>query len=570
VRRVAIDPTLVPTVPLKPLLGALLVALCAPSFAQGAAPVVPDAGAILRQIQPPRPPAPPSSGTGLRIEKDNGAPAPASVAFEVKTLQISGNTVFDTPTLHALVADAEGKRLTLAQLLAIAARITDYYQAHGYPLARAIIRAQVIRNGVVGVDVLEARYGKIALDNRSQVNDALLQATLASLHGGQLVSQSELDRALLLMSDIPGIVPDPTLRPGDTVGTSDLQVEVAPGPAVVGSAAVDNFGNRYTGRARLDATVDVVDPLHHGDVLSANVLDSGRGLAYGRLAYEWLLDGAGTRVGGSYSALHYRLDGALAALDAHGTAGIASLWAKNPLLRSRDADVYGQIRIDRLQLRDRVDAASIRNDRNLDTVGVSLTGDARDALLYGAVDTWNVDWTGGRLQFQDDTAKAADASTARTQGGFSTWHTSLARLQNVSPADAVYVAVSGQWSPDNLDSSQKMSVGGPYSVRAYDVGALSGDRGILATVEVRRRLAFDNGRWQMVAFIDSAALRIDTTPWAAGRNNATLSGAGFGLDWAGPDRWQVKASVATTVGAKPELVGSTASTRAWLEVREAF
>ncbi len=495
---------------------------------------------------------------------------PASAAFEVKALRISGNTVFDTPTLHALVADAEGKSLTLGQLLVLAARITDYYRGHGYPLARAIIRPQVIRNGAVSFDVLEARYGKIELDNRSRVNDSLLQATLSSLQGGQLVSQADLDHALLLLSDIPGMALDATLRPGETVGTSDLLIDAARGPAFAGSVAADNFGNRYTGQARVSSTVEVIDPLRHGDVLTASVLDSGRGLAYGRLAYESLLDGLGTRLGGSYSYMRYNLYGPFEPLDVHGTARVASLWAKGPLVRSRDTDIYWEVRVDRLQLRDEVDAVALRTDRNLDTVGVSLTGDTRDALLYGAVNNWSVGWTGGRLDFQDDTAKAADAATADTRGNFSSWHASFVRLQSVSPADALYLAVFGQWSPVNLDSSQKMSVGGSYSVRAYDTGALAGDAGVLATVELRHDIASDCGRWQAVAFVDSATLRIDESPWVFGRNHATLSGAGAGLNWMGPSQWQINTYIAIVVGAKPELVGGAAPMRAGVELRKSF
>jgi hemolysin activation/secretion protein len=556
--------------PLKLPLAALLVAVSPLLGAQGVTPTVPDAGSLLQQTQPIRPATPAPNATGLRVEQDSTSKAPAGVAFEVKALRLSGNTVFDTATLHALVADAEGKSVTLAQLIALAARITDYYRGQGYPLARAIVRAQVIRDGVVDLEVLEARYDKIGLDNLSRVDDALLRATLAPLQPGQLVRQADLDHALLLLSDIPGVVLDAMLKPGGAVGTSDLQIDAASGPAFAGSVVADNFGNRYTGRARLGATIDVIGPLHHGDVLTASVLDSGRGLAYGRLGYESLLDGAGTRVGGSYSLLHYRLYGSLEPLNVHGTAGVASLWAKRPLLRSREAGVYAQVRFDRLQLRDRIDATSIRTDRKLDTVGLSLAGDIREALLYGAVNTWAIGWTGGRVDFRDDAAKAADAATAETRGGFSRWHASLARLQGVSPAGAIYVAVSGQWSPVNLDSSQKMSVGGPYSVRAYDTGALSADAGVLATAEWRHNVASDSGRWQVVAFIDSATLRINASPWAADRNPATASGAGLGLNWAGPNQWQIKAYIATTLGDKPALVGEAASTRAWVEVRKSL
>jgi hemolysin activation/secretion protein len=76
----------------------------------------PDAGTILQQAQPVTPPPTPPAGTGLTIEQESGSSLPQTAPFLVQSIQIAGNTRFDTPTLHALLADAEGQTLTLRQL----------------------------------------------------------------------------------------------------------------------------------------------------------------------------------------------------------------------------------------------------------------------------------------------------------------------------------------------------------------------------------------------------------------------------------------------------------------------
>ena len=108
---------------------------------------------------------------------------------------------------------------------------------------------------------------------------------------------------------------------------------------------------------------------------------------------------------------------------------------------------------------------------------LSLTGDVQDALLYGGVNTWNLGWTAGRVGFDNTAAQLLDANTAATRGGFSKLNANFARYQNLGPKDGLYMAFSGQLASTNLDSSQKMSVGEPNSVRAYDAGAVSGDSG---------------------------------------------------------------------------------------------
>ena len=544
--------------------------LSSPAHAAGVA--VPNAGTILQQAQPVTPQTPSPNETGLTIEQPNGGTLPPSAPFEVKTIQITGNTLFDTATLHKLVADIEGQSVTLTQLNQAITRITNFYHDKGYPLARAIIPAQTIQDGVVRIEIVEARYGRVSLDNQSRVNTPLLASTLSTLQSGQPIAQASMDHALLLLSDIPGVVVNATLKPGQTVGTSDLAVDASTGATVSGNLALDNYGNRFTGRDRAGATINFLNPLHHGDYLSLNGLTSGTDLNYGRVAYDTLLNGQGTRIGGSYSALHYILGDTLADINGHGTAQTGSLWLKQPLLRTRDVNLYGQLQYDHLQLRDHIDVVNIQTDRHLGNWTANLTGDARDTRLStDAVTTWNLGVTSGQVDFDNPAALSADAAGARTQGRFLKWDLSLTRLQSLSQQNAVYLSFTGQKANGNLDSSQQLPVGGPYSVRAYDTSVISGDTGYVLTAEFRRNLgAVQQGQLQGVAFVDGAHLTVNQNPFVAGTNTATLTGAGVGISWAGPKLWSARTYVAAPIGSRPELVGPTSSVRAWLEVDKGF
>ena len=420
------------------------------------------------------------------------------------------------------------------------------------------------------VQVIEARYGKIILENKSRVSDALLDSTLAPLKNGAVIGQAELDRVLLLLSDTPGAVASTTLKPGEAAGTSDLLVQAAPGSAVTGNVTADNYGNRYTGSTRLGGEIALNDPLHHGDVLDASVLSSGKDMDYGRLMYDWLLNGAGTHLGGSYSALHYRLGDSLASLEGHGTADVASLWGKQPLVRSLDVDFYAQLQFDRKVLKDDLDVSGIHTHRHLDDWTASLAGDERDALLSGGLTTWSLGLTSGHLGFDDAKAELADAATADTRGSFLQGNATLGRLQRMAAKDSLYLAVSWQWANANLDPSQKMIAGGPYTVRSYDMSALTGDRGIQTTVEWRRDLPPWHGQWQGVGFFDTEHLRINENVWTTGTNTAIINGAGLGLNWTGPNQWSAKASVAARLGSVPIVAAASSSVRAWLTIAKGF
>jgi hemolysin activation/secretion protein len=103
------------------------------------------------------------------------------------------------------------------------------------------------------------------------------------------------------------------------------------------------------------------------------------------------------------------------------------------------------------------------------------------------------------------------------------------------------------------------------------VGSVGGAEAAFVSAEFRHNLsAALPGAWQAIAFVDSGSVRVYKDVFAAGRNSATLSGVGVGLNWLGRGGWTASAAVATPIGGSPALVGDTASTRVWVELRKNF
>ena len=559
------------SLPLPLLIVTLCIGFLPALSAHAAGPVIPGAGTILQQAEPVAPLAPPSNDTGLRIQQPSAGALPASIAIRIDHIEIVGNTKIDTGTLHALVADAEGHDLNLTQMGELAKRITDYYHAHGFPLAHAVIPAQTMQAGVVKIEVIEARYGKVNLDNQSRVSDRLLQSTLADLQSGEVITQADMDRSLLLLADIPGLVVNATMKSGTQAGTSDLQVNATSAPLFNGSVTADNSGDRYTGRARLGGNASVFNLLHQGDTLSVSTLTAGNGMQYGRVSYDALLNGAGTRLGGSYSALDYKLLGSLSTLDAQGSAKVTSVWVRQPLIRGMRLNLSAQLQYDHQQLNDDIRSFGINTDRHLDNVTASLSGNARDGLWGGGISLWSAGLTSGYVTFDDATAQAIDALTAGSQGNFIKGNATLARLQNLTARDTVYLSLAGQWASGNLDASQKLVVGGPNSVRAYDVGSLSGDIGYTFTSELRHSFGQSwYGQWQAIGFVDAAHVAVNRNALSASGNIGNLGGAGVGLNWIGPNQLTANLVLAIPVGPVPVQISSRTFGRAWLQASKGF
>ncbi len=127
----------------------------------------------------------------------------------------------------------------------------------------------------------------------------------------------------------------------------------------------------------------------------------------------------------------------------------------------------------------------------------------------------------GDLHFRDPLERAADALTAGSQGGFTKYQASFARLQTIGGPLSLYLAARAQAAFDNLDSSEKMELGGAYAVRAYPEGEAYGDEGYVATAEARLGLNHWArslpGQFQLIGFVDTGEVRYAHDPGSPDR-----------------------------------------------------
>ena len=540
-------------------------------MAQVIVPPTLNAGSILQDIEPSKALIPKSNENTLRIDSSDKDTLPESIPFKVLAFKLVGNKSIDAETLHAQIHDKEGQELSLRQLGELASLITAYYHNHNYPLAVAIIPAQTIEDGIVTIQVLEASYGDVLLTNTSRVRLSLLNSSLSALKPGEEIAGDKLNKTLLLLNDIPGLLVDASIKKGQVQGTSDLIINTKDAVGFKAYASLANSGSASIGRVRGTANLDLVDPLGLGDVLSVNGLTSGSGMNYGRLSYELLVNGYGTRVGGAYSNLHYQLGQQYKALKVHGTSNNYSLWVKQPLIRSLNSNLYAQLEYDRTILKDHIDIISAKTDRTIDNVALNLSGDLRDSWLLGGMSYFNISFSAGHVGFDDATAQHSDFLAGKTQGDFSKLNLSVTKIQQISDGITFSGSFSGQIANDNLDSSQKMVIGGPNSVRAYDVSVLSGDNAQLLTLELRKTISSSIGVWQAVTFYDAGHVEINNSPWTASKNEAFIQGVGLGLNWQHDSLWGAHVSLATPIGSEPSLVSSSSiGSRAWAEIRKDF
>lgn len=500
---------------------------------------------------------------GPKVDKPDSLKAnPVAAPFILNNITFTGNESFSAEVLRGVIADAEGNLQHLEQLQELAARITQFYREEGYSLVRAILPAQVISQGNVTIHIIEAKYGRVHLTNNSNVNDDLLASTVASMQPGMVISNSNMYHALLLLSDVPGLVLSPTLSPGSKSGTSNVTLVVEDGKAYSGSLSLDQHGDSRTGKERIAGSAAVNNLAGHGDVLSVSGMVSGANMQFGRVAYDWLLSGNGAHLGIAYFGLNYHLGKDVESAKANGTTRMVSMWVDRPLIRGLDANVSVQLQADVNQLKDHIDSASLRTDRTISSISLTIMGDQINNYGRGGVSSWRLGLKTGILSFDDIAAKTADAGSANTVGHFKKINLNINYLQSVSARSSIYLEAKGQWASNNLDSSEKLVAGGVHAVRGYNSGSLSGDIGHVGTVEFRYylRQAFD-GRLTGSLFYDTAHIMVNNNPWEGlvDGNSSTINSVGVALDWVGSAQSSASFALAAPTASKSALVSNQTS-----------
>lgn len=552
------------------LLSPLLLVGTAALAADPPAPALPpiDAGRVLEGLRPATPAE--RSAPPLRIDdRFDTTPSPDDgEALDVTALRWTGDAL--PPTLDmSTLAPALPRRMTLGELKALAARVTQALRDDGYLLARAYLPAQELSDGIVTFGVLKGRLGRASVENRSRTDAGVFERLLQPLSADDAVRDEALERVMLLVREVPGAAVGAVLRPGQAVGTSDLVLTVQDAERVWGSVSADTHGSRYTGAARINGNVQLASPFGLGDLASVQT-SLTLGMQYARLAWTTPLGTQGLRWGLAASGVDYRLRDKYAALDASGTARVVGGTLALPVLRRSDTSIDLQATLDRKRLDDLVGSTGTATAKRLWTGTATVSATRSEDGPFGGATSGSLGLAYSRVSL-DAASLATDQSADgyATAGGSFRGLLSLSRRQRLGADWSVQLSMNGQVASRNLSSSDKMSLGGAQGVRAYPSGEAAGDDALLGSAEVHYAGLGDLGL-RLFGFYDAGRSWASHRPLATDLNvMRTLRGGGVGAHWFPSPGLRLSAVVAWR-GDGASKSEPDRPMRAWFEVSQAF
>ena len=556
----------------NPLIGPLLLALAVPVTSVSLAQTTPDAGSLLQQLERDRKPTLPPNALSTQTEQPPAMQAQAGPGVTVSSFRFAGNTLLSAEQLSAAVANYLNRPLDFAQLQGAPAAVAELYRAAGW-VVRAYLPQQDIVGGVVTIQIVEAVFGGVTLEGPAPARVSLAQIQRsfdAAQTVGELLNADELDRALLLADDLPGVTVAGSLRPGAQANQTELVIQLADEALRMGDATLDNTGSRATGAERLSANLSFNSPFQRGDLLSANLIHA-EGSDYLRVAGTIPVGPHGWRVGANVSTLAYRLITAeFAALDSKGTSNSAAVEASYPLVRSRLQNLYFNASAEQKRFDNQANGATTTRYKS-NALTLSLSGNQFDKLGGGGANSASLALTSGQLDLAGSHNQAADATSTQADGAFSKLRYSASRQQGMTEDISFYAALSGQWASKNLDSSEKFYLGGASGVRAYPSSEGGGAHGQMLNLELRMRLPEG---FSLTGFYDYGQLSVNPNNSFTGApalNDYALKGAGLALAWQGRSGLNLKATWAQRIGDNPnpsatgkDQDGSLLTDRFWL------
>ena len=492
-------------------LNALSLALLSPATAQIVTETVqPD-----RLDEAPLPqtgretPAPPLSST--RVE---AAPAPSQAT--ISAIRVVGSSLPEAAFAGA-IAPFMGAPLNAQELGKLADAVSAVYDDTDIALYTILVPQQDFSDGLVRLAAIENHIDEVILSDAEGKSD-LTRSYAAAMAAARPLTRSALERYLILMNAIPGATTTPRVLTGDRVNTVKVALDTKKEP-VESELAITTRGAARLGRTQLKGSLYLNGWSHEGAQTRLTVASSSDFERYlsASAGHSHTFGPSGATVAATIGYVRTRPEG----FGTDGDAMIAGVQTTIPLVRTMRRQVTLGIGIDGIDSENALFGQVISNDSTrVFRASVQASNKVGKTTLAGGasfsqgLDALGADITNKTFASARFTKVSANAIAMRPVGD--DWR--------------VTMSAKGQYTQNRLPGSELVSFGGDRFGRAFENGALSGDSGIAAAVEIGRTL---RGETRFVKGSELYAFADRGQTWFTDRPGLVLPDRGFASVGAG-------------------------------------
>jgi hemolysin activation/secretion protein len=454
--------------------------------------------------------------------------------FDLLELEIDGNTVLPIQAIEAAVYPFLGEGRRVSDIEAARAALKKAYADAGYPFVEVELPEQQIRDGIVRLNVVEARVSRVRVTGSRYYSQGWIRERTPALAEGEAIYAPDLQAQLIEVNRAAGLQVAPVLRPGLKPGTTEVDLRVEDQSPLAGSLELNNRYSANTTSLRLNAAVRYDNLWQRGHSVGLQYQMSPEDTSEVRAilaTYAAPFPGSAT----SLSAYYLSSRSNVAALGSFAVAGRATIAGFRANRSFAGAPGWGH------QLSGGIDYKDF--DESLDSTGAgTVVTPITYAPLglqylgeYRTETTVSVLSTGVALGIRgliSDSQEFAD-KRFKADSNFLIWRWDLQHTRPLFAGATLFGRFDGQLTDQPLISNEQYFAGGQLNVRGYLEAEALGDDAVHGTVEVRSRsfarsLSEHFSEATALVFVEGARLRI-RKPLPAQDDRIDLASTGVGL-----------------------------------------
>ena len=415
-------------------------------------------------------------------------PVDGEQTVQIKDFQFSGNKLLTDQELQSIVEKWKGRTLTFEDLQNVITDIQEYYSSKNR-IGKALLPEQEIKDGIVSIKIIEGVLGDVVVEQTSPKPRMAVETVKKYFKGEKdsaYIDTKDLQRKIFILNDLAGVNATGTYEQGKKEGESNFKVTLQDTPFFKGEVVAANYGSKSTGSNQALANLSFNNISGIGDLFTVNgIKSSGSDYVQGSYAVPILYDGL--KLALNASKLDYQTLSSFSSTNQ--SKGDAKTYGANftyPVFRTDRVSVNAKVGYETKDyLNTNVLTAATISDYKIDNMTAGLNG-----FLYNndqSSISYNANVTFGRLKINDAAQETSDNTSAKTKGSFEKLAFNISRNQPLPDLKNTnwLISVDGQTANKNLNSSEQMSLGGPYAVRAYPTGQGSGSQGVILKTELQ-------------------------------------------------------------------------------------
>lgn len=445
----------------------------------------------------PRPPV--GVGPGLPTPAPQPAPAPTGPArtFAIETVSVDNVTAFPKARIDPITRDLAGPAISEDLIEARRQALVDLYRSDGYVFTtvRAIIHGTDLR-----FNVIEGYVTDVKLDGYVGPAGTQVLRFLNHLVGQKPLQTAELERWLLLASDIPGLTVKSTLNP--SVGDPGALTLIATVSRKVISfyLSADNRAATFNGPGEGIAVASFDSLTEFGERTQLSLYGAPGPSVFGQVSEEFFVGGSGLKFkiyGGAGPAYP------TGALKTEGYSTMTRVFGGQfayPLIRRREQTLNLTLSFDAVETEAMTDlgpgGTSVR--ASYDSLRIARLG--ADYVVFDTLLGSNRSASNGAsirlsqgipaLGAERDGDTAALPPRLGEKEDFTKVNGEFSRTQTLfQPYRDATVALRGSmdWQATSvlLPPVEKFYLGGPHFNSGYFYGEVSGDQAVTTSVELQ-------------------------------------------------------------------------------------